>query len=101
ALEMGAIISGANAVDARLIYTFGINVGIAFQLQDELLDVYGNPRQFGKQPGGDILANKKTYLLVKALEIADEATRSGLTGLFTATHRSPEAKISAVTALYD
>lgn len=101
ALEMGAIISGANTADAQLIYTFGINVGIAFQLQDDLLDAYGNPRQFGKQRGGDILANKKTYLLVKAFEIADDATRAELDHLFSATHPTPEAKIEAVKAMYD
>ena len=101
ALEMGAIISGASAADAQLIDTFGVNVGIAFQLQDDLLDVYGNPEQFGKQSGGDILANKKTYLLVKALEIADNPTRTALTGLFAGTGQAPADKIKAVTDIYN
>ena len=101
ALEMGAIIGGASAKDARLIYTFGVHVGIAFQLQDDLLDLYGNPEQVGKQPGGDILANKKTYLLVKALEVASPAVQAQLTGLFTASHPTPQAKIAAITNIYN
>ena len=101
ALEMGAIIGGAAEADARLIYTFGVHVGIAFQLQDDLLDLYGNPEQVGKQPGGDILANKKTYLLVKALEVASPATQAQLTHLFTAPHPSPQAKITAITDIYN
>ncbi|WP_257659095.1 polyprenyl synthetase family protein [Parapedobacter lycopersici] len=101
ALKMGAIVSHATETDARLIYEFGIHLGIAFQLQDDLLDVYGNPRQFGKKPGGDILANKKTYLLVTAFETADAETRAELTNLFTAKDSVPENKIDAVKAIYD
>src|SRR5690606_5809346 len=101
ALEMGAILSGASDADIRLIYRFGVNVGLAFQLQDDLLDVYGNPEQFGKKPGGDILANKKTYLLVKALGISDHATRAELSGLFGDPQPEPEQKIAGVKGVYD
>lgn len=100
ALKMGALLAGANKADAQLIYDFGVGVGIAFQLQDDILDVYGDPEQFGKQRGGDILANKKTYLLVKALEMADTATRSTLND-WLADHSNPLDKIRNVTAIYD
>ena len=66
ALKMGAMIGGATSQDAELLYDFGINIGLAFQLKDDLLDVYGDPRTFGKNIGGDIVCNKKTYLLIKA-----------------------------------
>src|ERR1700712_3291104 len=75
ALKIGAIIGGAGVNDAALIHTFGEQLGIAFQLQDDILDVYGNPEKFGKQVAGDILANKKTFLLIKALELANESQR--------------------------
>src|SRR5476651_2411466 len=71
-LKIGAIIGGASLNDAQLLYSFGVNLGIAFQLQDDILDVYGDPEKFGKQVGGDILSNKKTYLLIKALELAKD-----------------------------
>jgi geranylgeranyl diphosphate synthase type II len=69
ALQMGAIIANATEVDQKLIYDFGVNLGIAFQIQDDILDLYGDPEKFGKQVGGDIITNKKTYLLLKALEV--------------------------------
>ncbi|RZL52120.1 MAG: polyprenyl synthetase family protein, partial [Pedobacter sp.] len=70
AMKLGAIVGGANTVDADLLYSFGENLGIAFQLQDDILDVYGNPEKFGKQVGGDIISNKKTFLHLKTLELA-------------------------------
>ncbi len=70
AMKLGAIVGGASATDADLLYQFGENVGVAFQLQDDILDVYGNPEKFGKQVGGDILANKKTFLHLKTLALA-------------------------------
>lgn len=100
ALKMGALLAGAEEANAQLIYDFGVDVGVAFQLQDDILDVYGDPAQFGKQRGGDILANKKTYLLLKALEMADATTRSKLNDLLT-DHSNPSEKISNVTAIYD
>ena len=69
-LKIGALIAGANELQANTIYNIGLNLGIAFQLQDDILDVYGDPNKFGKQVGGDIIANKKTFLLLKALELA-------------------------------
>ena len=65
AMKMGAIVAGASAEEAAKIYTFGLNLGIAFQLQDDYLDTYGNAEQFGKQIGGDIIENKKTFLYLK------------------------------------
>src|SRR5690606_7468194 len=67
-LKMGAILGGAGERNQNLIYDFGRKMGLAFQVQDDYLDAFGNPEQFGKQPGGDILANKKTFLLIHALE---------------------------------
>lgn len=100
ALKMGAILSDANETDAQLVYEFGVNVGLAFQLQDDILDVYGDPQHFGKQKGGDILANKKTYLLVKALETASTDTKAELMH-WLADHEHPTEKISRITAIYD
>ena len=100
ALKIGALLGNARNTDAQHLYDFGVNVGIAFQLQDDLLDVYGDPEQFGKQRGGDILANKKTYLLLKALETADAKTLSELHD-WMKTSDQPERKINRVTAIYD
>lgn len=100
ALRMGALLADATEADADLIYDFGVGVGIAFQLQDDILDVYGDPEQFGKQRGGDILANKKTYLLLKALEKADTGTRDRLDTWLADTSR-PAEKIEQVMAIYD
>lgn len=100
-LKMGALLAGASDDDAQHLYDFGIRLGLAFQLKDDLLDVYGNPEVFGKNIGGDILCNKKTYLLIKAFELADPARRQALEKWMDADTHAPEEKISAVTALYD
>ena len=100
ALKMGAILADAPAEDAEHLYQFGIHIGLAFQLQDDLLDVYGDPAVFGKNIGGDILCNKKTYMLIKALERADRDQLEGLNHWLSATSFCPEEKISAVTELY-
>lgn len=100
ALKMGALLAGAEETDAQSLYSFGVDVGIAFQLQDDILDVYGDPAKFGKQRGGDILANKKTYLLLKALELADTTTRLELSN-WLGNHSHPSAKIEQITAIYD
>ena len=100
ALKIGAILGNASSADAQHVYDFGVNVGLAFQLQDDLLDVYGDPEEFGKQRGGDILANKKTYLLLKALETADTQTASILHD-WMKRHDQPELKIKRITAIYD
>ena len=101
AMKTAAIQAGAPAEDATLLYRFGESVGLAFQLQDDMLDVYGDFKSFGKKIGGDILCNKKTYLLIKALEGADGSQREELLGWLNATDYNPDEKIRAVTALYD
>ncbi len=100
ALKMGAILGNADETDAQLIYQFGVDVGIAFQLQDDILDVYGNPQEFGKQQGGDILANKKTFLLIKAQELADTQTRLELEH-WLSDNDHPTEKINWITSLYN
>lgn len=101
ALKIGAMIGGASADDATLIYTFGEQLGIAFQLQDDILDVYGNPEKFGKQVGGDIISNKKTFLLIKALELANKSQATELNKWLFAVQADPNDKIAAVTSVYD
>jgi geranylgeranyl diphosphate synthase type II len=101
ALKIGAIIGGAGEQDAVLLQTFGEQLGVAFQLQDDILDVYGDPEKFGKQVGGDILANKKTFLLLKALELADGKQTAELAHWFSSNRFDPKTKIEAVTGLYD
>jgi geranylgeranyl diphosphate synthase, type II len=101
ALKIGALLGGADTKDAALLQTFGEQLGIAFQLQDDILDVYGNPEKFGKQVGGDILSNKKTYLLIKALELANMQQSAELTQWFSGTDFQPKQKVEAVTAIYD
>jgi geranylgeranyl diphosphate synthase type II len=77
-LQMGAILGGAGQANQQQLYAFGRNLGIAFQVQDDYLDAFGDPAKFGKQPGGDIVANKKTFLLIKALELASDSQRKEL-----------------------
>ena len=101
AAKMGAIIGGAPREDAESLYKFGEMIGMAFQLQDDYLDVYGDPAVFGKKIGGDILCNKKTYLLIKALSNADEPTREELLQWLTAKQFDPAEKIRAVTDIYN
>lgn len=101
ALKIGAILGGAPAEDADNLYKFGEQVGLAFQLQDDYLDVYGDPAVFGKAIGGDILCNKKTYMLINAFNRADEAQRGELMRWVTAESFNPEKKIAAVTSIYD
>lgn len=101
ALKIGAILGGASEKDAQLLYDFGIKAGLAFQLQDDYLDVYGDPAVFGKKIGGDILCNKKTFMLITALEQADETTRAELQKWLAAEHYEPAQKIEAVTNIYN
>lgn len=101
-LKTGAIIGGANASDAQLLYDFGINIGLAFQLKDDLLDVYGQAETFGKQIGGDILCNKKTFMLINALNKANTAQKDALEYWLKVDGASnPQAKIDAVKELYN
>lgn len=100
-LKMGAVLAGASAEDANRLYDFGIYLGLAFQLKDDLLDVYGNPAVFGKNIGGDILCNKKTYLLIKAFEQANPRQLQALNTWVDAETYIPQEKIAAVTTLYN
>ena len=99
ALEMGAIIAGASKEDRNLIYEFGQQIGIAFQIQDDILDLYADPEKFGKQVGGDVISNKKTLLLLKAFEISDSGQKETLMNLLTETDL--DLKISSVRNLFN
>ena len=101
ALKMGAFLADAPEEDAQKLYDFGVKMGLAFQLQDDWLDVYGDPKVFGKNIGGDILCNKKTYMLITALEEADDVQRKALEGWLAAVDYVSAEKIAAVTALYN
>ncbi len=101
ATKMGALLAGASAADAANLYKFGEQVGLAFQLQDDYLDVYGDPRVFGKAVGGDIMSNKKTYMLINAFNRADSSQRRELRSWIEAANPDPKEKIAAVTRLYD
>ena len=101
AVKIGAILAGASKADQENLYKFGEQVGLAFQLQDDLLDVYGDPKVFGKNIGGDITSNKKTYMLINALNRANEAQRKELTGWIEAKTFDRAEKVMAVTRLYD
>lgn len=101
ALKMGALLAGASQSDADNLYAFGEKIGLAFQLQDDYLDVYGNPDIFGKNIGGDILSNKKTYMLINAYNKADDASRNELTRWIEAKDYDPSEKIAAVTNIYN
>jgi len=100
-LKMGAILGGSSENDANLIYDFGINIGMAFQLQDDFLDVYGDSDTFGKNIGGDIVTNKKTFLLIKALQNADNETKCKLDEWLNRKNFIPEQKIKAITEIFD
>lgn len=99
-LKMGAIIAGANESDANHLYDFGVNLGVAFQLQDDILDVFGDADKFGKQVGGDILSNKKTFLLLTALNTAQGSTKDSLLQWIN-TSDQPQEKVIAVTEIYN
>lgn len=101
ALKIGAILADAPAADADNLYRFGEQIGLAFQLQDDYLDVYGDESVFGKAIGGDIMANKKTFMLINALNKADERQRRELLTWISATTFDRKEKVEAVTALYD
>ena len=101
ALKMGALLAGASSQDADLLYQFGEKIGLAFQLQDDLLDVYGNPKVFGKAIGGDITSNKKTYMLINAVNRANETQRAELMRWIEAKNFDRAEKVAAVTRLYD
>lgn len=96
AMKLGAIVGGASTKDADLLYQFGENVGVAFQLQDDILDVYGNPEKFGKQVGGDIISNKKTFLHLKTLALA----QSDEVAILKSNIADQVEKVNQVTSIY-
>lgn len=100
-LKTGAVIAGANKQDVANIYKFGEYVGLAFQLQDDLLDIYGDQDIFGKKIGGDIITNKKTYLYIKALQEAKGTDLSELIHYFSSSRFDPDEKVKAITKIYD
>lgn len=101
ALKVGAMIGGASTADADALYDYGIHIGLAFQLQDDLLDVYGDPKTFGKNIGGDILCNKKTFLLINALSAASEEQRQVMEDWMARKTYDAQEKIAAYTNLYN
>jgi geranylgeranyl diphosphate synthase type II len=100
-LKIGSMIGGAALTDADLIDSFGVNLGIAFQLQDDILDVYGDPEKFGKQVGGDIISNKKTFLLIRALELAKGSQAQTLNQWLNATDFDSVEKVKVITDIYN
>jgi len=100
-VKIGAIIGDASDKDSELLYEFGRNLGLAFQIQDDLLDTYGDVKVFGKTPGGDITSNKKTFLLVKAFEIASGKQRKQLQELIEMKEFDPEIKVRKVIDIFD
>lgn len=100
-VKIGALFGGADDKESDLVYEYGRNLGLAFQIQDDLLDTYGDSKVFGKISGGDIVASKKTFLYVKAFEIASSEQKKKLQEEYSATVSDPEAKIKKVTEIYD
>jgi geranylgeranyl diphosphate synthase type II len=101
ALKIGAILGGASKADAENLYKFGEQIGLAFQLQDDFLDVYGDPKVFGKAIGGDITSNKKTYMLINAFNKAEGETKAELSRWIAAKEFDRQEKVAAVTAIYN
>ena len=101
ALKMGAIVSETDSKNANLIYDFGLNLGLAFQLQDDYLDTFGDPETFGKQIAGDIIENKKTYLYLKALELADKKDQQKLQFFYNQKTEDNSFKINEVTRIFE
>lgn len=101
AMKMGAIVAESSEENADLIYEFGLNLGLAFQLQDDFLDAFGDPKTFGKQVGGDIIVNKKTYLYLKALAFSGKEEGQQLIDLFSVQLEDNLDKINAVKEIFD
>lgn len=101
AMKMGAIVAQTSQENCTHIYDFGLNLGIAFQLQDDYLDVFGDPETFGKQTGGDIIENKKTYLYIKALEFATAGQKEQLKTLYASQSENNNNKIAEVTQIFE
>jgi geranylgeranyl diphosphate synthase, type II len=101
AMKMGAIVAETSEENKNLIYNFGLNLGLAFQLQDDYLDAFGDPETFGKQVGGDIIENKKTYLYLKALEFSTTSEKEQLLHLFSIQPNDNSDKINSVKELFN
>lgn len=101
ALELGGIIGGASDKTCQILYDLGINIGLGFQLKDDVLDVYGDPIKFGKQVGGDIISNKKTYMLIEALSLATGETKTQLEYWLSLKTFDSAEKVNAVRSIYD
>lgn len=101
AMKMGAIVAETSSENGELIYDFGLNLGLAFQLQDDYLDAFGNPATFGKQIGGDIIENKKTYLYLKAIEFASAEEKAKLLQLFSVSLEENATKIEEVKTIFN
>ena len=100
AMQMGAIVAEVSVEDQEALYNFGRYLGVAFQLQDDLLDAFGNPETFGKQVGGDIIENKKTYLYLKAIEFGGAETKEELIALFSSQPENPNLKVEKVKQIF-
>ncbi len=100
-LQLGALLAGASKSDAQLLYDFGVDVGVGFQLKDDLLDVFADQAKFGKQVGGDIISNKKTFLLIKALELAKGIDKEELHHWLGKKEFDKEEKVSAIKTIYN
>jgi geranylgeranyl diphosphate synthase type II len=100
-LELGGLLGGMRKEEAMKLRAFGINMGIGFQLKDDILDVYGDQQKVGKQVGGDIIANKKTYLLLKALELANQAQKSTLREQLSKSNFDAKEKVEVVKSIYN
>lgn len=100
-LKIGAVLGGASKTDANHLYEYGKNLGVAFQLMDDILDLYGKPDKVGKKVGGDVIANKKTILLLKALELAEGKLKQELDFCLTSKAISPEDKVARVKSIFD
>lgn len=101
ALQLGAILAGAEKVDGKRLYDFGVNIGVGFQLKDDLLDVFADQAKFGKQVGGDIISNKKTFLLIKAMELAQGKDAEDLNYWLSKKDFDKTEKVTAVRSLYE
>jgi geranylgeranyl diphosphate synthase type II len=100
-MKMGAIIAKAPKTDQAKIYDFGLNLGIAFQLQDDYLDAFGDPKEFGKQIGGDIIENKKTYLYIKSLELGNDDITRELRDLYSIQPKQADKKVKRVKEIFE
>jgi len=100
-LELGALLADADEESCKNLRDFGLNMGLGFQLKDDLLDVYGDQEKFGKQVGGDIISNKKTFLLIKALELSEGSLQEELDQWLSAQNFDPQEKVKQVTLIYD